>query len=150
MKLPDSEPNEKYTPKGEYQFRDSADYWIKIRKPVLYEIYNSKDYQPILNWAMDDLFLISLKNWDKYRLWTTVPWRFEAATAVAWLPWLNGTEFQDWFLIQHKFILPKATLLVRPNMRRNGFEIQLKTASGLIWTTEGEFYARSNILPYYE
>ena len=81
-------------------------------------------------------------------MWTLVPWKFDAATAVAWLPWLNGQQHQDWFLVNHKFVYPKANLLVRPNLRRNGFDIHLRTLYGVNWYTTAEFYARNNTLPY--
>ena len=40
------------------------------------------------------------------------------------------------------FLLQDATLFVRPNMRRNGFDIKLKTRLGILFFTECEAYAR--------
>ena len=40
------------------------------------------------------------------------------------------------------FILHDAVLYVRPNMRRNGFDIKLRTRLGVQFYTEAEFYAR--------
>ena len=40
------------------------------------------------------------------------------------------------------FVLQDAVLMVRPNMRRNGFDIKLQTRLGIGYFIEGEFYAR--------
>ena len=40
------------------------------------------------------------------------------------------------------FVLQNAVLYVRPNMRRNGFDIKLRTRLGIKFFTEAEFYAR--------
>ena len=39
-------------------------------------------------------------------------------------------------------ILQDASLFVRPNMRRNGFDIKLRNRLGVKFFTEAEFYAR--------
>ena len=70
-----------------------------------------------------------------------------AERSFLWLPWLNGDEYHQSYLIMRLFVLQNAAMFVRPNVNKCGFDIKLRTRLGINYYTMGEFYARPGQVP---
>ena len=70
-----------------------------------------------------------------------------AERAIMWLPWFNGDAYHQSYMIMRNFVMQDAACFVRPNLRRNGFDIKLRNRLGINYFIEGEFYARPGQVP---
>ena len=70
-----------------------------------------------------------------------------AERSLLWLPWLNGDEYHQSYLIMRLFVLQNAACFVRPNVNKCGFDIKLRSRLGINYYTMGEFYARPGQVP---